>query len=79
MEIDQAFVNAITPFVGSGTISAKDVSIKLEKILDLPVMMFNRQHEIYVSVVIYLDGLCEKGKYICVSKSKNDVKYRVKR
>ncbi len=86
IEIDQAFVKAMTPYLKSGTISARDLSKKLLDLLGNSEDSFERQnerqneqqHELYANIVIYMDGLCAKGDFICVSHTSKDVRYRRK-
>ena len=82
IEIDQAFVKAITPFLKSGTISARDISKKLLVLLGNSESMSerqnDRQNELYANIIIYMDGLCAKGDFLCVSHTGKDVRYRRK-
>lgn len=82
IEIDQAFVKAITPFLKSGTISARDISKKLLGLLGnsecTSERQNERQHELYANIIIYMDGLCAKGDFICISHTNIDVRYRRK-
>lgn len=76
LKIDKNFVMMIEPYLKSKIFSAKDISRKMLAELGYNESMGKVHHDLYVNIIIYMDGLCAKGDYICLSKNNINARYK---